>query len=70
MTIPRNLSKLASGANTSGVLDATKGGTGLVDPGANGNVLTSDGSAWVSSAPAPGGVSTGKAVILSMVFGF
>lgn len=69
MTIPRNLSKLAEGADSSGVLAATNGGTGLSDPGANGNVLTSNGTEWVSTTPAPG-LSTGKAVILSMVFGF
>lgn len=54
MTIPRNLSKLAPGANTSGVLAATNGGTGLTTPGDSGNILTSNGSAWVSSAPAAG----------------
>lgn len=31
-----------------GTLAATNGGTGLTAPGANGNVLTSNGSAWVS----------------------
>jgi hypothetical protein len=34
------------------------GGTGLTAPGANGNVLTSNGTAWVSSAPAGGGVTS------------
>jgi hypothetical protein len=34
-----------------------QGGTGLTSPGANGNVLTSNGSAWVSSAPAATGTS-------------
>jgi len=38
-----------------GTLLAGSGGTGLSSPGANGNVLTSTGSAWVSSAPAGGG---------------
>jgi hypothetical protein len=38
-------------------LPATSGGTGLTSPGANNNVLTSNGSAWVSSAPAGGGFS-------------
>lgn len=51
MAIPRNLSNLAQGADTSGVLGPTKGGTGLSSVGATGNVLTSNGSAWVSSAP-------------------
>jgi hypothetical protein len=110
MTIPRDLSNLAPGANTSGVLQPTKGGTGattltgyvkgsgtsaftasstvptsdltgtlgvsnggtgaatltannvllgndtsavqFVAPGTNGNVLTSNGTTWASTAPA------------------
>lgn len=51
MAIPRNLSNLAQGADTSGVLGTSKGGTGLSTVGTAGNVLTSNGSAWVSSAP-------------------
>lgn len=35
-------------------IGATYGGTGLTSPGANGNVLTSNGTAWVSSTPAAG----------------
>jgi len=38
-------------------LPAASGGTGLTSPGANNNVLTSDGTSWVSSAPAGGGFS-------------
>lgn len=38
-------------SNASGTLPASSGGTGLTSPGTSGNVLTSDGSAWVSSAP-------------------
>jgi hypothetical protein len=34
---------------------AASGGTGLSSPGTSGNVLTSNGSAWVSSAPAASG---------------
>ena len=71
MTIPRNLSILARGADSSGVLGVTNGGTGAttlasnnvllgngtsalqsVAPGSNGNVLTSNGTTWTSSAPA------------------
>jgi hypothetical protein len=37
-----------------GVLPAANGGTGLSSAGTAGNVLTSTGSAWVSSAPATG----------------
>lgn len=34
-------------------LPAASGGTGLTSPGTSGNVLTSNGSAWVSTAPSP-----------------
>jgi hypothetical protein len=40
------------------VIPTDAGGTGLTSPGSSGNVLTSNGSAWVSQAPASGGVST------------
>jgi hypothetical protein len=33
---------------------AANGGTGLTSPGASGNLLTSDGTAWTSSAPPAG----------------
>ena len=39
----------------SGTLGRGYGGTGLTSAGASGNVLTSDGTDWVSSAPAAGG---------------
>jgi hypothetical protein len=67
MTQAFNLSQLANNLNTSGQLDATdglvgvvpvaNGGTGLSAVGTAGNVLTSNGSAWVSSTPAGGGFS-------------
>ena len=38
-------------ANVTGTLPAANGGTGITSPGTSGNVLTSNGSAWVSSAP-------------------
>jgi len=47
-------------------------GTGAVQfvaPGTNGNVLTSNGTTWVSTAPAASGISTGKSIALSMFFG-
>jgi len=53
-----------------GTLAAANGGTGLTSPGTSGNILTSNGTGWVSSAPAASGVSTGKAIALSMIFGF
>jgi len=60
-----------SGAVTlAGTLVPANGGTGLTSPGTSGNILTSNGTGWVSSAPAASGVSTGKAIALSMIFGF
>jgi hypothetical protein len=56
----------ASGANSditsiSGLttpLSPAQGGTGLSAPGANGNILTSNGTIWTSSAAPAGGVTT------------
>jgi hypothetical protein len=44
--------------NVTGTVAAANGGTGLTSPGTVGNVLTSNGSAWVSSAPSGGGGMT------------
>ena len=57
MTISRNLSKLADTINTTGTVLATGGGTGLIAAGTIGNVLTSDGTVWVSSAGGGGGAT-------------
>jgi hypothetical protein len=41
----------------------------FVAPGASGNVLTSNGTTWVSQTPTAG-VTTGKAIAMAMIFGF
>ena len=41
-----------------------------VAPSTSGNVLTSNGTTWASTAPAASGVSKGQAIALSMIFGF
>ena len=46
------------------------GGTGLSTIGANGTVLTSDGSAASWQSAGGGGISTGKAIAMAMIFGF
>jgi hypothetical protein len=59
-----NLTAAKSGANSditsltglTTALSAAQGGTGLTAPGTSGNVLTSNGSAWVSSTPSSGKV--------------
>jgi microcystin-dependent protein len=42
------------GGVPTGIISVGRGGTGLSSPGANNNVLTSNGTSWVSSAPAGG----------------
>jgi hypothetical protein len=41
----------------------------VVAPGTNGNVLTSNGTTWQSTAPAASGVSQAKATMISLIFG-
>jgi hypothetical protein len=41
----------------------------FVAPGTSGNVLTSNGTTWQSTAPAPSGVSKGQAIAFSLIFG-
>lgn len=50
MGIARYLSKLASVLSAEGVVPPSKGGTGVTSPGASGNVLVSNGTAWVSTS--------------------
>jgi len=49
-------------------LGASYGGTGLTSPGTSGNVLTSNGTAWVSSALS--GITKAQAIAYSMTLGF
>jgi hypothetical protein len=54
-----NLTGNVIGGTWSGTaISAANGGTGLTSPGASGNVLTSNGTGWVSSALPVSGVST------------
>ena len=56
-------------SDVSGILPPANGGTGLSAPGALNNLLASNGAgAWVSS-PSAGGVSAGKSIAFSIVFG-
>lgn len=57
MGIPRNLSNLAPGANTTGVLGTSKGGTGLATVGTNGQVLQSNGTSLVYATPSAGAMT-------------
>ena len=51
------LSTVSLTANVTGTLPVANGGTGITAVGAAGNVLTSDGTAWVSQLPASGGLT-------------
>ena len=42
----------------------------LVAPGASGNLLTSNGTHWVTQTPASSGITAGKSIALAIVFGF
>ena len=59
-------------ANSGGALANAVAGTdylAAVTPGTSGNLLTSNGTTWVSS-PAPASLTAGKAIALAMVMGF
>lgn len=49
-----------SAANVTGTVAVGNGGTGLTSPGSSGNILTSNGSGWVSSAPPSNGLGIGQ----------
>lgn len=63
----QTLGSISTGTWNASTISPSRGGTGLTSVGSSGNVLTSNGSNWVSSAPT--GVSTGKAIAMSMIFG-
>ena len=65
-----NQNTTGTAAGLSATLSAASGGTGLTSASTAGNVLTSDGTTWVSQAPAASGVTAGKAIALAMIFGF
>lgn len=54
LTLGGTLSGISLTTQVTGTLPVENGGTGLTSPGASGNVLTSNGSGWIS-APSPGG---------------
>lgn len=49
---------------TGDAVAVSNGGTGLTSPGTSGNVLTSNGTDWVSSAAAGGGLTEAQVVAL------
>lgn len=51
------------------ILYNSSGSVAGISPGTSGNVLTSNGTTWASSAPTASGVSQAKATMISLVFG-
>ncbi len=63
--------KLIKSANLTANNVLLGNGTGapqVVAPGTAGNVLTSDGTTWTSTANS--GITTGKSIAMAMIFGF
>ena len=57
-------------ANNSVVLGSNTTVATYVAPGTSGNVLVSNGTTWISQAPAASGITTGKAIAMALIFGF
>lgn len=53
-------------SNLTSALDVASGGTGVTAPGGSGNVLTSNGSAWVSSVPSSSVLPSGAIMPFAM----
>lgn len=70
LTLGGTLSNVDLSSQITGTLGAVNGGTGLTSPGTSGNVLTSNGSVWVSSAPAASGLTRAQVTAVSMILGF
>lgn len=51
------------------VTPVANGGTGITSAGTAGNVLTSNGTSWASTAPAASGATKGQAIAFSIIFG-
>jgi hypothetical protein len=70
LTLGGTLSNVDLASQITGTLPAANGGTGITSSGTVGNVLTSNGTTWVSQAPAASGVTQARATALSMILGF
>jgi hypothetical protein len=55
-------------SSVASAITPAEGGTGLTSPGTSGNVLTSNGTVWISQAPA-GGVSNATSTVVGGVVG-
>jgi hypothetical protein len=59
LTLPNTTGTLLHSGTT---VTPAQGGTGITSVGTSGNILTSDGTAWTSTAPAGGGLPTPSAI--------
>jgi len=74
--LAQNVTPVANGGTGATTLTANNvilgNGTSAVQfvaPGANGNVLTSNGTTWQSTTPAATGASKGQAIAFALIFG-
>jgi len=70
LDVPEGGTGLANLTYGSVLVGNNTGNVTLVAPGTANNVLTSNGTHWVSQTPSASGVTTGKAIAMAMIFGF
>ena len=75
--LPSGILPIANGGTSLATLTANNvilgNGTSsplFVAPSTSGNVLTSNGTTWQSTAPAASGITAGKSIAFAMIFGF
>jgi hypothetical protein len=70
LDVPEGGTGLANLTYGSVLVGNNAGNVTLVAPGTANNVLTSNGTHWISQTPAASGVTTGKAIAMALIFGF
>jgi hypothetical protein len=70
LDVPEGGTGLANLTYGSVMVGNNTGTVTLVAPGASGNLLTSNGTHWLSQTPSASGITTGKSIAMAMIFGF
>jgi hypothetical protein len=70
LDVPEGGTGLANLTYGSVMVGNNTGTVTLVAPGASGNLLTSNGTHWVTQTPSASGITTGKSIAMAMIFGF
>ena len=70
LDVPEGGTGLANLTYGSVLVGNNTGNVTLVAPGTANNVLTSNGTHWVSQTPSASGITTGKAIAMALIFGF